>query len=104
MTRTYSAVLFLTACLAVPGAAQQPTQRQVDSLAAQVRALRAKLDSVLAVLARQPAPAAAAAPSAAAPVRPGDDLAALRAAAVQAAGGDTIHRTDTIPTQFVGRE
>src|SRR2546423_11829206 len=103
MTRTYSAVLFLTACLAVPGAAQQPTQRQVDSLAAQVRALRAKLDSVLAVLARQPAPAAAA-PSPAAAARPGDDLAALRAAAVQAAGGDTIHRTDTIPTQFVGRE
>ena len=103
MTRTYSAVLFLAACLAVPAAAQQPTQRQVDSLAAQVRALRAKLDSVLAVLARQPAPAAAA-PSPAAAARPGDDLAALRAAAVQAAGGDTIHRTDTIPTQFVGRE
>ena len=103
MTRTYSAVLFLAACLAVPAAAQQPTQRQVDSLAAQVRALRAKLDSVLAVLARQPAPAAAA-PSPAAVARPGDDLAALRAAAVQAAGGDTIHRTDTIPTQFVGRE
>ena len=36
MTRTYSAVLFLAACLAVPAAAQQPTQRQVDSLAAQV--------------------------------------------------------------------
>jgi len=103
MTRTYSAVLFLAACLAVPAAAQQPTQRQVDSLAAQVRALRAKLDSVLAVLARQPA-SAAAAPSPAAAARPGDDLAALRAAAVQAAGGDTIHRTDTIPTQFVGRE
>jgi len=103
MTRTYSAVLFLAACLAVPAAAQQPTQRQVDSLAAQVRALRATLDSVLAVLARQPAPVAAA-PSPAAVARPGDDLAALRAAAVQAAGGDTIHRTDTIPTQFVGRE
>jgi len=72
----------------------------MDSLAAQVRALRAKLDSVLAGLARRPAPAATAA--AAAP--PGDDLAALRAAAVQAAGGDTIHRGDTIPTQFVGRE
>ena len=103
MRRTYSAALLLAACLAVPAAAQQPTQRQVDSLAAQVRALRAKLDSVLAVLARQPAPTAAA-PSPAAAARPGDDLAALRAAAVQAAGGDTIHRTDTIPTQFVGRE
>src|SRR5438067_4396239 len=103
MTRTYSAVLFLTACLVMPGAAQQPTQRQVDSLATQVRALRAKLDSVLAVVAPQPAPAAAA-PSPAAAVRPGDDLAALRAAAVQAAGGDTMHRTDTIPPQFVGRE
>ncbi len=100
MTRTYSAALLLAACLAAPAAAQQPSQRQMDSLAAQVRALRAKLDSVLAGLARRPAPAATAA--AAAP--PGDDLAALRAAAVQAAGGDTIHRGDTIPTQFVGRE
>ncbi len=100
MTRTYSAALVLAACLAAPAAAQQPSQRQMDSLAAQVRALRAKLDSVLAGLARRPAPAATAA--AAAP--PGDDLAALRAAAVQAAGGDTIHRGDTIPTQFVGRE
>ncbi len=101
MTRTYSAALVLAACLAAPAAAQQPSQRQMDSLAAQVRALRAKLDSVLAGLARRPAPAATAA--AAAPP-PGDDLAALRAAAVQATGGDTIHRTDTIPTQFVGRE
>src|SRR5713101_2702871 len=101
MTRTYSAALVVAACLAAPAAAQQPSQRQMDSLAAQVRALRAKLDSVLAGLARQPAPGAAA--RAAAPP-PGDDLAALRAAAVQATGGDTIHRTDTIPTQFVGRE
>src|SRR5207237_10933425 len=85
-----------------PAAAQGARQRQVASVAAQGRALRAKLDSVLAVLARQPAPAAAPSPAAAA--RPADDLAALRAAAVQAAGGDTIHRTDTIPTQFVGRE
>jgi len=96
MTRTYSAALLLAACLAAPAAAQQPTQRQLDSLAAQVRVLRARLDSVLGALARRPA-ATAAAP-------PGDELASLRAAAVQAAGGDTIHRTDTIPTLFVGRE
>src|SRR5437879_2083872 len=102
MTRTYSAALLLAACLAVPAAAQQPTRRQLDSLAAQVRVLRARLDSVLGALARQPGPAVAAGRAAAPP--PGDDLAALRAAAVQAAGGDTIHRTDTIPTQFVGRE
>ena len=96
MTRTYSAALLLAACLAAPAAAQQPTQRQLDSLAAQVRVLRARLDSVLGALARRPAATAAA--------LPGDELASLRAAAVQAAGGDTIHRTDTIPTLFVGRE
>ncbi len=100
MTRTYSAALLLAACLAVPAAAQQPTQRQVDSLAAQVRVLRARLDSVLAALGRRPVSAAATVPAA----PPGDDLAALRAAAIQATGGDTIHRADTIPTQFVGRE
>src|SRR5437763_8135863 len=98
MTRTSSAVLFLTACLVMPGAAQQPTQRQVDSLAAQVRALRTKLDSVLALLAGQ-RPIAPAPPS-----PPGDDLAALRAAAAQASGRDTMPPTDTLPTQFVGRE
>src|SRR5882672_10202668 len=98
MIRTVCAVLLATACLTVPGAGQQPTQRQMDSLAAQVRQLRARLDSVLAVLGRRPAPPPAA------PV--GDDLAALRAAASQAAGGglsDTTRAADTL-TQAMGRE
>jgi hypothetical protein len=91
-------VLVAAACWTTPAATQQPTQRQVDSLAAQVRQLRARLDSLLAVLGRQPA-AVAAAPAA-------DDLAALRAAASQAAGGgapDTAQAADTL-TQAVGRE
>ena len=92
MTRTFYAALIAAGCLAAPAAAQQPTQRQVDSLAAQLRVLRARLDSILASLGqRQP---------------PADDLAALRAAA-SAARGDSSQRADradTVPTQFVGRE
>jgi hypothetical protein len=101
MIRTVSAVLLATVCLTAPGASQQPTQRQVDSLAAQVRQLRAKLDSVLAAVGRRPAPPPA---PPAAPV--GDDLAALRAAASQAAGAglsDTTRAADTL-TQAFGRE
>ncbi|HEX9821486.1 MAG TPA: hypothetical protein VGD07_17940 [Methylomirabilota bacterium] len=90
MTRTFFAALVAAVCLAAPAAAQQPTQRQVDSLAAQLRALRARLDSILATLGRQPPP-------------PGDDLAALRAAAAAATGRDTA-RADTAPQRFVGRE
>src|SRR2546426_6152398 len=98
MRRTLCALLLAVAFFAAPAVSQQPTQRQVDSLAAQVRQLRARLDSLLRVLGRQPA-----APAAAAPV--GDDLAALRAAASQAAGGaarDTA-QADTM-TQAMGRE
>ena len=99
MTRTFCAALLVAACFAAPLSAQQPSQRQVDSLAGQVRQLRARLDSLLAVLGRKPA-----APTAA----PGDELAALRAAASQATGGaaarDSAQRADTTPTQFVGRE
>ncbi|HEX9292261.1 MAG TPA: hypothetical protein VF873_01095, partial [Gemmatimonadales bacterium] len=98
MRRTLCALLLAAASLAAPAAGQQPTQRQMDSLAAQVRQLRARLDSVLRVLSRQaPAPLPAAAPV-------GDDLAALRAAASQAAGGgrDTA-QGDTL-TQAMGRE
>lgn len=90
-------------CFATPLAAQQPTKQQVDSLAAQVRALRVKLDSALAALSRvQGAPAAAPAPSA-----EDTSLASLRAAAAQAAGTDTTNAAgpgapDT--TKFVGRE
>ena len=103
MTRTLYAALVAAACLAAPAAplaAQQPTQRQVDSLAAQLRALRARLDSIVAAMGQRPAVGA---PPPAAP--PGDDLAALRAAA-SAARGDSSQRAaaDTMPTQFVGRE
>src|SRR6266516_4049197 len=99
MRRKLCALLLAAASLAAPAAGQQPTQRQMDSLAAQVRQLRARLDSVLRVLSRQ----AAAPQPVAAPV--GDDLAALRAAASQAAGGggrDTA-QGDTL-TQAMGRE
>ena len=98
MRRTFFTLL-LTAALAAPAAGQQPTQRQMDSLAAQVRQLRVRLDSVLRVLGRQaPAPQPAAAPV-------GDDLAALRAAASQAAGGGTrdTGQADTL-AQAMGRE
>ena len=98
MIRTWCATLVAVACLTAPLASQQPTQRQVDSLAAQVRLLRARLDSLLNTLGR-PGPTAPAAPSA------GDDLAALRAAAAQAAGGvsDNTQAADTL-TQAMGRE
>lgn len=99
MKRTLCAVLLAAALFATPAVSQQPTQRQVDSLATQVRQLRARLDSLLAVLGRQPA-----APTAA-PV--GDDLAALRAAASQAAGGgarDTLQAADTTTTGLIGRD
>jgi hypothetical protein len=103
MNRTFYAA-FVAGCIAVfaapPAAAQQPTQRQVDSLTAQLRALRARLDSVVAALRQRQAPAP---PPVAGP--PADDLAALRAAA-SAARGDSSQRAsaDTTPTQFVGRE
>jgi len=98
MRRTFFTLL-LTAALAAPAAGQQPTQRQMDSLAAQVLQLRVRLDSVLRVLGRQaPAPQPAAAPV-------GDDLAALRAAASQAAGGGArdTGQADTL-AQAMGRE
>lgn len=89
MIRTVCALLVATACLTATGMGQQPTQRQMDSLAAQVRRLRAQLDSLLA---------ASRGPEAT------DDLARLRAAASQAAGAarDTM-AADTMG-QAVGRE
>src|SRR5207253_892988 len=73
------------------------------SLAAELRALRARLDSLRAALTRQPgaAPARAAKDSGAR-----DELAALRAAAAGAAGTETLRgRADTSgQTRFVGRE
>ena len=99
MVRTLCAALLAAACFAAPVGAQQPTQRQVDSLAAQLRALRARLDSVVAELARQrgtPAKRDTAV---------SDDLAALRAAAAAAAGPDTTPAADTASgRRFSGRE
>src|SRR6266576_1695270 len=95
------------ACLVAGGAgnagAQQPLQRQVDSLAAELRALRSRLDSLRAAWARQPGAAPARAPK---DTGAGDELAALRAAAAAAAGTDTLRgRADTSgQTRFIGRE
>lgn len=95
MRRTTCAVLFAMAALAAPASSQQPTQRQVDSLAAQVRQLRAALDSLLAAMGRRAPPVAA----------PADELAALRAAASQAAGPrDSVAAADTSNAPVVGRE
>src|SRR5437764_14121621 len=63
--------------------AQQPVQRQVDSLAAELRALRARLDSLRAALGRQPGAAPARAVKA---TGPADEPAARRAAPPAAAG------------------
>src|SRR6267142_4757021 len=98
MIRTMCAVLLAAVCFAAPATGQQPTQRQLDSLAREVRQLRARLDSAVRAMGRSPG-----APPAAAPV--GDELTALRAAAAQAAGGvgDTTRAADTLG-QAVGRE
>jgi len=103
-TRHPMLLLLFLAALAAPAATQQPTQtqRQVDSLAGQMRVLKARLDSALGVLARLQAQPAGRAP--ARDTTAGDELAALRAAATAAAGG-AAQRTDTgTPMQFVGRE
>src|SRR2546422_7162050 len=104
MIRHRFAVLAALACLgATPVEAQQPTARQVDSLAAEVRALKARLDSVRTALAgagRQARVAPAAKDTAAT-----DELAALRSAARAAAGSsDTTARQETTPTPFTGPE
>ncbi len=91
MFRSQKMVVFVAVALtaARPAAAQQPMQRQVDSLAAQVRALRARLDSLVR---RPPTPADTS-----------EDLASLRAAAAAAAGTDTSKpKSETGP--FIGRE
>ena len=98
MIRTLCAALLAAACVTTGAAGQQPTQRQVDSLAAQIRQLRARLDSVLAALGsgarRQPQPA----------VAPDDELAALREAANRAVARDSGAAADTSVTTVVGRE
>jgi hypothetical protein len=98
MTRTFYALL-AAACFATPAVAQQPVQRQVDSLAAELRALRARLDSVRTELARL------ARRQAADTARGDEDIAALRAAAAATVGGDTTQTADTASARrFVGRE
>jgi hypothetical protein len=82
--------------------AQQPTasRRQVDSLAAELRALRLRLDSLRAALA-----ARAGAPVAPAPAAADTDLASLRAAAAATVGRDTMQPADTSSARrFIGRE
>jgi hypothetical protein len=102
MIRKLCAALLVAACVATAAAAQQPAQRQLDSLAAELRALRLRLDSLkaeLARVARRPArDTTRAAPA-------DEDIAALRAAAAAAVGRDTIQTADTTSARkFVGRE
>src|SRR5256884_6767170 len=101
MTRHHQAVVGALAAvlaLAAPASAQQPAdRRRVDSLAAEVRALKARLDSVRAQLAHRPAAAEPAVDTCLPP---------LRAAAAAGAGTDTSRiRVDTGgATRFIGRE
>ena len=98
-----SAALGCLLALPAVGRAQQPMQLQMDSLAAEIRTLKARLDSLGALLARARGPAPAAVGDTAA----GDELAALRAAAAAAAGRSDTLRPDSAaqaPTRFVGRE
>src|SRR2546425_8060474 len=112
MNRQLQVLVVALATLAAPAttAAQRPAppsppQRQVDSLAVEIRVLRARLDSVLAILRRLQERPAVAARDTTHPAGGGDDLAALRAAAAAATGRDTMQRPEeTVPTQFVGRE
>src|SRR2546427_343853 len=105
MTRPHFAVVAALAALLAPAArasAQQPVdQRRVDSLAAEVRALKARLDSLRAQVGGGRAGAAPAKRDTTAI----DEPAARRAAAAAAAGTDTGRmRSDTAtPTKLVGR-
>jgi len=100
MTRTLCAALLAAACFTARAEAQQPAQRQLDSLAVEVRALRVRLDSLRTALARMPRRPA---DTARAPVD--EDVASLRAAAAQMVGRDTTQTADTVSARrFVGRE
>src|SRR2546428_8473404 len=101
MIRHRFAVLAALACVSAgagPRAAQQPTAGQVDSLGAEIRALKVRLDSGRTALTRAPARGRVA-------PRAGDgaatdELAALRSAAGAAPGrSDTAARQDTTPTR-----
>jgi hypothetical protein len=101
MTRILCAVFLIAASVPALAPAQQPAQRQLDSLAAEVRALRLRLDSLRAAVARGTPPRRADTARAAVD----EDIAALRAAAASMVGRDTIQTADTMSArQFVGRE
>ena len=99
MNASIWATLGAAVALAAPVTAQQPapTQRQLDSLVAEVRRLRARLDSLSARVDHAPAGPAK-------DTTAGDDLAALRAAAAATAGTDTTRADTTRDMTFVGRE
>src|SRR5881409_709441 len=105
MTTQRYAVGAALCLLAAPGGvcAQQPAQRQLDSLGAEIRALKARLDSLRSALARAQLAAPVPVPK---DTAAGDELAQLRAAAAAAAGTDTTRaQADTAsPTRFIGRE
>src|SRR3989442_14189588 len=105
MIRPRFAVLAALACVSAgarPLAAQQPTARQVDSLAAEIRALKVRLDSVRAALAGAGRQAGVGAP--AKDTAATDELAALRGAARAAAGrSDTPAKPATTPNRVIGR-
>ncbi|HXO85048.1 MAG TPA: hypothetical protein VN803_05945 [Gemmatimonadales bacterium] len=101
MTRTLCAALLAAACFTAEAAAQQPAQRQVDSLGIELRILRLRLDSVRAELARL----ARRSPRDTALAPADEDLAAIRAAAAQTIGRDTTQTADTASARrFSGRE
>jgi hypothetical protein len=106
MPRYHQLVLVAAVATWLPAraVAQQPTRRQLDSLAAVVHALEARIDSLRRVVQRT-LPTAAPLPSARDSSAAGDDLAALRAAAALAAGTRAAGAADTTSaTPFVGRE
>src|SRR5207247_11435485 len=100
-TRHPMLLLLLVGALAAPAAAQQPapTQRQVDSLAAQMRVLKARLDSVLGVRARLQVQPAARGP--ARDTTAGGELAAVWAGAASAAGCGPQRCTAGPPSRVV---
>src|SRR5690348_15297866 len=98
-----------TASLSAQRPAPAATQRQVDSLALELRRVQARLDSVLGVLVRlqragRPRADTALAAARAESLSAQNDLAALRAAANAAAGRSDTSARAPEQTQFVGRE
>src|SRR5437667_3132393 len=101
----HGVVAALVGLVALPRVApeQQPMRRLVDSLAAEIRVLKGRLDSLRARLGRAPGVVP---PPAGKDTGVTDELATLRAAAAAAAGRSDTTRPDTTqqPTRFIGRE